>query len=64
MRKATSYNFSASNGLIQPEDFDPLRNIEVSYRSQYEIPKKDISLKLSDNKFSFLDAQNYAKQEK
>ena len=64
MRKATSFNYSASNGSMQPQEFDPLKNIEVAYRSQYEIPKKDISYKFSDNKFSFLDAQNFAKQEK
>lgn len=56
MRKANSHNFSMANNYVQPEDQDPLRNIQVSFRNQFEFSSMETSTspKMMDNKFAFL----------
>lgn len=65
MRKANSHNYSTSNNYVQPEDQDLYRNIQVSYRQPYDIPKVEsvLSPRTNDNKFAFLDAHQYTKQQ-
>lgn len=35
MRKPDTHNFSMTNSYLQPEEQDPLRSIQVSYRKQH-----------------------------
>ncbi len=66
MRKANSHNFSMHNNYMQPEHEDLFSNLQVTYRKQYDTPRLDSTLtpKTSDNKFAFLEATNYTKQQK
>lgn len=65
MRKANCQNQAMVNNYLQPEDQDPLRNIPISYRKQFDIPNVETSTsqKLVDNKFAFLEARNYNKKQ-
>lgn len=65
MRKANCQNQTMVNNYLQPEDQDPLRNIPISYRKQFDIPNVETSTsqKLVDNKFAFLEARNYNKKQ-
>lgn len=65
MRKADSHSFSMANSYLQPEDQDPLRSIQVSYRKQRDIPNLETSTspKVIDNRFAFLEARNYNKKQ-
>lgn len=64
MRTPIPYNFTSYNNYIQPEEPDPLKNIQIVYPSTGQKQYGQINLTSHDNNLSFLNKENGEKKEK